>query len=171
MPHAIIATVLVFAMSNAGQAGQSGQAGPAGQTGQASAITITGCVERADQLMSGGANTLGTTVDSLDFVLIRAHVAGEQPAATGTSGATAAERGSSERQVAPMYRLDGSAEMLNPHVGHRVEVKGARSEAAPAAGASAAPGGAAAREPPSLATAPLLRVQSVTMVSETCGTR
>src|SRR5437763_13900458 len=78
-------------------------------TKQPEKITITGCVERADQVAAPG--TLGTTTDSLHFVLINI------PApAVGTSGSKP-----SARSMHKGYRLDGDAEKLNPHVGHKVE--------------------------------------------------
>ena len=138
-------------------------------------VRLVGCIERADQLMSAGGNTLATTVDSLDFVLIRAQEASASSRATGTSGTAPAATSAPETSgptasksaaaLGEMFRLDAATEMLNPHVGHRVEVVGTRN--APAASA----GAAAQTKEPSLATAPLVRVQNVTMISETCTNR
>jgi hypothetical protein len=51
--------------------------------------------------------------------------------------------------------------MLNPHVGHKVEVTGTLAAAAPTAGVSA--------DPSSATTVPKLKVGRVKMLSETCG--
>src|SRR4051812_36368291 len=79
-------------------------------------ITVTGCVERADQVAT--STTAAATVDSLTFMLIHAQkgtAAETQP--TGTSGTKEAAKGSS-------YRLDADVSTLNPHVGHKVELTG-----------------------------------------------
>ena len=47
----------------------AGQTAPASSAG-GQKVTVTGCVERADQVIGG--NTLGTTLDSLSFVLMTA---------------------------------------------------------------------------------------------------
>jgi hypothetical protein len=103
-------------------------------------------VERADQVASPA--TVGTTVDSLSFVLITA-----APQTTGTSG-NAARRG------APMdkgYRLDAEVGKLNPHVGHKVEIAGTVVEPATTNGAA------------SSANGPKVKVDSIKMLSETCA--
>jgi hypothetical protein len=109
-------------------------------------ITVTGCVERADQL-SSGASTLGTTVDSLSFVLVTVPPAGT----VGTSGV----KGSSTMEKG--YRLDASVEKLNPHVGHKVEISGYVDEPAATNGAAASVNG------------PKVKVESIKMIAETCG--
>jgi hypothetical protein len=118
-----------------------------------SEITLTGCVERADQV--SGAVTAGTTVDSLSFVLIKATKgAAADSKSTGTGGAaSSAEKGS-------MYRLDADVAKLNPHVGHKVEVIG--TIVTPGASSEGA-------DPSSAANAPKVKVDRVKMVSETCG--
>ena len=108
-------------------------------------ITITGCVERADQMAA--ASSLGTTTDSLHFVLINI------PApAVGTSGA---------KPGAPSmdkgYRLDADVEKLNPHVGHKVEIAGTVVEAATTNAAA------------SSANGPKVKVESIKMLAETCA--
>jgi hypothetical protein len=115
-------------------------------------ITLTGCVERADQVAA--AVTAGTTVDSLSFVLIKATKGTAADArAAGTSGTqTSTEKDS-------IYRLDAEVSKLNPHVGHRVEVTGTLVGAADSTVKSADPS----------AGAPRLKVDRVKMLSETCG--
>jgi hypothetical protein len=107
-------------------------------------ITITGCVERADQVQ--GASTVGTTTDSMHFVLISIPTS----EAVGTSG-------SSPASMDKGYRLDGDEKQLNPHVGHKVEITGFVDEAAATSGAASAANG------------PMVKVQSVKMLAETCG--
>ena len=119
------------------------------------AITVTGCVDRADEHTAAG--TTGTTVDSLSFVLTHASrdgkAASSQPASAATKEATA-ETGST-------YRLDGAVATLNPHVGHKVQVTGAL-EASTA-------GTSGSTDQASAANAPRLKVESVKMVAETCA--
>jgi hypothetical protein len=118
-------------------------------------ITLTGCVDRADEHTD--AATTGTTVDSLSFVLTHASRDGEaaasRPASAATKEATA-EKGS-------IYRLDGAIVTLNPQVGHKVQVTGALEEAT--AGTSGS------TDPASAANASRLKVESVKMLSETCA--
>lgn len=108
-------------------------------------VTVVGCIERADQVIQPG--TTGSTVDSLDFVLIKAADAKDAAAATGTTGTT----GATAKGDLRMYRLDAATEKLNPHVGHKVEVTGIVSGPATAD-----------------STAPKLKVEEVKMVSSTC---
>jgi hypothetical protein len=118
-----------------------------GQKSNENRVTVTGCVERADQ-MAGSAAT--TTVDSLAFVLIKASA--DKP--TGTSGTAPADATAASDR---MYRLDGKQDELNPHVGHKVEVSGTVAEA------PTAPAGAT-----SSTNAPRLRVESIKMIDATC---
>ena len=108
-------------------------------------ITITGCVERADQVASPAA-TLGTTVDSLTFVL--------RTPPTETVGTSGSARPATDRG----YRLDGDIAKINPHVGHKVEISGYVTE--PAATASGTAGSA---------EGPKVKVESIRMIAETCG--
>jgi hypothetical protein len=116
-------------------------------------VTVTGCVERADQV--GASGTAATTVDSLSFVLIHAvrGIAADRQVA-GTSGTN------SNKAVGGIYRLDSNVATLNPHVGHKVEVTGTVDGAAAATPPSA--------DTTSAANAPRLKVARVKMVSETC---
>jgi hypothetical protein len=144
---------------------QSGAAAPTQPASKAAdRITITGCVERADQLNSSGGSSAGASVDSLDFVLIKADVA---PAAAPNSAANAATPpspvGTSGSASTPIYRLAASVDTLNPHVGHKVEVIGTRDAAAPEVTRSADASN------PSTATAPRLVVESVKMIADSCN--
>ncbi len=128
-------------------AGLIAQSSAPAQKSSENRVTVTGCVERADQ-MAGSAAT--TTVDSLSFVLIKSQP--QKP--TGTTGAAP-----SEPNAAPdrMYRLDGKTEQLNPHVGQKVEVSGTVAEM------PTAPAGAT-----SSTNAPRLKVESIRMIDSTC---
>jgi len=106
-------------------------------------VTITGCVERADE-MEGSGGTVGTTTDSLHFVLVSIPARQE----VGTTGAKpTSDKG---------YRLDGDVKTLNPHVGHEVEITGFVDAAATTSGSATS------------FTGPMVKVQSVKMLSETC---
>jgi len=118
------------------------QANPAGKTPEK--ITITGCVERADQVASPTA-TLGTTVDSLTFVL--------RTLPTETAGTSGSARPATDKG----YRLDGDVAKINPHVGHKVEISG--QVVAPAATSGTA----------GSAEGPKVKVESIRMIAETCG--
>jgi hypothetical protein len=116
-------------------------------------VTVTGCVERADQV--AGSTTAAATVDSLTFMLIHAQrgtAAQTQP--TATSGVKDDAKNGS-------YRLDADVSTLNPHVGHKVEITGTLAP-------PAAPG-ASSVEPTSPSNAPRLKVAHVKLVSETCA--
>jgi hypothetical protein len=106
---------------------------------------LSGCIERADQMR--GADTIGTTTDSMHFVLVTIPTE-----AVGTSGSASAaparDRG---------YRLDADPKVLNPHVGHKVEITGFVDEPAATSGEATS------------ATGPMVKVQSVKMIAETCG--
>jgi hypothetical protein len=132
-------------------------------------VTVLGCIERADQVMS--RENLATTVDSLDFVLMKA----DKPDAaqpTGTAGANAAPA-DKEKGFGIAYRLEGDIDTINPHVGHRVEVVGSVAAAAPQGGPGTTGAvGTAGRVPAGAdvpADAPVLKVESVKMIASTCG--
>ncbi|MBW8866455.1 MAG: hypothetical protein JF610_03850, partial [Acidobacteria bacterium] len=111
-------------------------------------VTISGCVERADQMTSAGASTLGTTVDSLSFVLV------DVPSGTtGTSGV----KGNTSSATDKGYRLDADVAKLNPHVGHKVEISGYVDEPAATNGAANSVNG------------PKVKVETIKMIAETCG--
>ena len=109
-------------------------------------VTVTGCIERADQM---AGNSATTTVDSLSYVLIRPQA--DKPIAT--SGTATEHNAALDR----MYRLDGKQEELNPHVGHKVEVTGTVAET------PTAPAGAT-----SSTNAPRLKVEAVKMIEPSC---
>ena len=120
------------------------QRGDASRPPDKDKITITGCVERADQVASPTA-TVGTTVDSLTFVL-------RTPPPSETAG-TSGTRPAGDKG----YRLDGDVAKLNPHVGHKVEISGFVTEPAATSGAASSGEG------------PKVKVDSIKMLSETCA--
>jgi hypothetical protein len=117
-------------------------------------VTLTGCVDRADDAPAAAA-TAAADVDSLSFVLthaVKGAGADLKSETVGTSG----------RAVEPVkgatYRLDAPVEKLNGHVGHKVEVTGTLdTTAAPKSGDTAA------------TSAPSLKVATVKMLDETCA--
>ena len=129
----------------------SEQSGPAAL---AQKVTVTGCVERADQVIGG--NTLGTTLDSLTFVLMKAEEgkADDRPARPANAPSSVFDKS---------YRLDVDVATINPHVGHRVEIVGVLPSAA-----DNAPVGTSGTTPGS-GPPPLLKVESVKMLSSTCS--
>jgi hypothetical protein len=145
-------------------AAQTAGGAPA-KTGAPEKVRLTGCIERADQLMGNGSTT-GTSVDSMDLVLMKARPASEGQTANADAKATGTSGGSTG--VGKMYRLSADTVKANPHVGHQVEISGSIQTAGPgvAPGAPAAP--AADKSNPSAADAPMLKVDSLRMISETC---
>jgi len=165
----MLAAATAFAQ-NPATGGASAASQPAGGT----RVTVTGCVERADQLNSSSGSNVGASVDSLDFVLIKAEAlapAASNPNAAPSASAAADSAskpspvGTTGSSAAPIYRLQASVEKLNPHVGHKVEVIGTR-DTAPAPGTTAPTPDAAN---PSTASAPRLVVESVKMLADSCG--
>jgi hypothetical protein len=113
-------------------------------------VTVSGCVERADQVTP---NDTTTTVDSLSFVLIKPMA----EKATGTTG-TVTEAARANANTDPrLYRLDGTVDQLNPHVGQKVEIVGSVAEAPTEPKGTTSP-----------ANVPRLKVESVKMLSATC---
>jgi hypothetical protein len=125
-------------------------------SGPGERVTLIGCVDRADQFNPTGS-TVGATVSSQEFVLIKADEAGatasERRSTVGTSGS-----------VGPMYRLQGKESDLNNQVGHKVELTGTRATS----DAQNADAQAANATNPSWARAPRITVESIKMIAETC---
>jgi hypothetical protein len=119
-------------------------------------ITVTGCVERAQQSQSP-TGTSGSTTDtaggaSSGFILTNTAISPDATAGTSGSATTSAS-------AAPQYRLDYDDAKLTPHVGHKVEVTGTVAENAAPSESSAAG---------SAASAPKLHVEKVKMLASTC---
>jgi hypothetical protein len=116
-------------------------------------MTLTGCVDRADDVEASAAGA--ADVDSLSFVLthaVKGAGAELKSESVGTSG----------RSVEPVkgatYRLDAPAEKLNGHVGHKVEVTGTLDTTAPPSTGDTTP-----------TPAPKVKVASVKMIDATCA--
>ncbi|MGE0450906.1 MAG: hypothetical protein AB7Q29_15145 [Vicinamibacterales bacterium] len=162
MRQTFIAGAAVLAFSIATSAAQSGSASQSGvETQEAGTITVSGCLERADQLIQSASNSLGTTVGSQDFALIKATAAGgTAPGSVGTSGSgpVAAGNPHSTAELGNVFLLRGKDEMFNPHVGQEVEVVGKRITPPTIDPTTAVP-----------ARAPLLRVESVKTLAAVCS--
>ena len=134
---------------------------PASQARAAEKLTVTGCVERADQVAS--RENLGTTVDSLSYVLIKAE---EGAADAGRTPAAPPAQPGDDKSLGQAYRLEVDTDTINPHVGHRVEIVGSIAAApdskAVGTSGSLAPGQNVGAE------SPILHVESVKMLSSTC---
>ena len=147
-------TAVAVCMGVAGLVAQTTSTATSGTPGQTTAskagdkVTISGCVERADQVATPAS--AGTTVDSLSFVLINT-----PPQQVGTTGSTGAAN--RETSMDKGYRLDAEVGKLNPHVGHKVEIAGTVVEPAMTSGAASAANG------------PKVKVDSIKMLSETCA--
>ena len=162
MSRNVLAAALIAAVAGAGLTAQDQTAGSQGQARKK--ITVTGCVERADQVAS--RENLGTTVDSLSYVLIKA----EEGAADQTQNRTPAaadSRPADEKGLGKAYRLAVDTDTMNPHVGHRVEIVGSVAEQAAGAQPVGTSGSLPAGENVG-AESPVLQVESVKMLSSTC---
>jgi hypothetical protein len=149
-------TIAAIALGTAGLVAQTSTA-TSQRPAAAEALTVTGCIERADQISQTGA--LGTTVDSLTFVLIKTNASGSSAASStkGTSGTSGAAPDTT--LAGRLYRLDAKTATLNPHVGHKVELTGTLTE----------PGAAKPDPSDPLAGAPKMRVDAVKMLAQTCS--
>ena len=139
------------ALSCAGALSAQSQSKSSVDRDRTSRITVTGCVERADQITP---NDTTTTVDSLSFVLIKP--VAEKP--TGTTGTAIADAARANTDADPrLYRLDGTVDQLNPHVGQNVEIVGSVADTPTEPKGTISP-----------ANVPRLKVESVKMLSATC---
>jgi len=144
---------IAAAAALAAAAPASAQAPAAASTAAAGKVTVVGCVERADQILS--RDTLGTTVDSLSFVLIKAEEgkASDQP-----------QPAAGQQREGKTYRLEGDTDTINRHVGHRVEIT-----ALTPSGSTVGTSGRADTDPSTVPPPPVLKVESVKLLSSTCG--
>jgi hypothetical protein len=117
-------------------------------------LTVTGCLQRADQAPTGTSGTPSAS-DTTKFILTNVTPSSSSSSATGTSGTAGASS-----TAASTYRLDADESKLSPHVGHKVTISGTPE---PASASSSTPSSSS-----SSANAPKLKVDSVTMVSATC---
>lgn len=159
--------------SSSTQTTPSGSAA-AGNSGQR--ITVSGCIERADQVTSRAVHD---DVDSLTFMLIKvqkAPMANGSPVGTSGIDPHGATPGKPDVPgIGATYQLRGETNQLNQHVGQQVEITGAVTPAAVTAGTPASAGvsggqpATAAPAPPNASVpAPVLTVSNVKMLSQTC---
>ncbi|PYQ75415.1 MAG: hypothetical protein DMG04_07295 [Acidobacteria bacterium] len=126
------------------------------QTRQNSAgksITVTGCIQRAEQATTGTSGRSAANRGTSETKFLLTNAAMSTSGTTGTAGTTS-------RSTAALseYRLDADDAKLTPHVGHKVEITGT-TEQPPST-----------TQPPaaSAANAPKLKVDNVKMIASTC---
>jgi hypothetical protein len=135
---------------------------PSAQTRTPNTVTISGCIQSAPATTAAAPaarpEAPGATAPGAGerrFVLANASMTagGESRAggAVGTAGTTETR-----------YQLEGDAAMISPHMNHRVEITGMLQSSA------ASPTGAERAAPGATAAAPILKVESVKMVADTC---
>jgi hypothetical protein len=125
---------------------------PATQS-SATSITVTGCVQKAQQNATGTSGSSGAAMGTeTKFVLTSAALS--TPSAAGTSGASTPP----STAIASEYRLDATDAKLSAHVGHKVEITGTVEK----------PTTAEQPPPASAANSPILKVDKVKMLASTC---
>jgi hypothetical protein len=108
-------------------------------------ITLTGCIEKAEAPAAGGG---------AGFVL------------TNVTAVTVPAR-YPDGAITRIYRLDGDAARISPHVGHKVAITGAL---AAAPNSDKPPSGLEKAAPaPTAANAPMVKVTAVKMMGPTCS--
>lgn len=129
---------------------------PSSQTQSTSAktITVSGCVQRAQQAPTGTSGAAGAAPSAAETKFVLTNAAINTTGTTGTAGTT----NPSSTAVASEYRLDADDAKLMPHVGHKVEITGTVEQAARTTQPPAA----------SAANAPKLKADTVKMIASTC---
>jgi hypothetical protein len=135
------------------QAPPSSSQPPPSPSSAAKAITVSGCVQKAQTAPTGTSGTAGAASSASEAKFILANASMSPSGTAGTSGSTPSSAMASE------YRLEADDAKLTPHVGHKVEITGT---VEPPKGASSTPPSASA------ANAPTLKVDNVKMVATTC---
>jgi len=121
-------------------------------TTAARAVTVSGCVARAQENPPGTTGTASTRPETR-FVLTSAAVKTDETA--GTTGTTAPPA----TAIACEYRLDSDETQLAIHVGQKVEITGTMEQ----------PSRTEQKPPASAASAPTLKVDTVKMPASTCS--
>jgi len=156
-------TAVVAAATVAATIGLAAQEGTPSSTqgrsnaGSQDAVTVTGCVQRADQVPAGTSGSSAATTaptgssaaadGSQKFVLTNVMPAGA--AASATAGTT----GTSTRS-GRQFAIVADDNQLLPHVGHQMEIIGTFQTSSPA---------------PGMSGAPKLKVDSLRMISAVCA--
>ena len=135
---------------------------PPAQSMSAKSITVSGCLQRAEQAPTGtsgaaASGAAGATRSASETKFVLTNAAMSKSGTTGTAGTTPP----STAAVASEYRLDADDAKVTPHVGHKVEITGTVDAAPSTTQPPAAPAASAAN-------APKLKVDSVKMVAATC---
>jgi hypothetical protein len=145
-------TAIAFGLTVGLMAQQPPQTQPPAQSSSAKSVTVTGCIQRAEQAPTGTSGAAGATRSTSEtrFLLTSAAIG---TSATGTAGTT-----TPSTAVASEYRLDADDAKLTPHVGHKVEIAGT---VEPPASRTESPAASAAN-------APKLKVDTVKMIASTC---
>jgi len=119
------------------------------QSAPSKAITVTGCIERAQPAPAGTTGAAGAAPAAAEpkFTLTKASAKGSETA--GTTGAAAPSA-----SAASEYKLNADESKLSSHVGHKVEITGTLEPAKPAGSPS---------------DSPSLKVDSVKMIAATCS--
>jgi hypothetical protein len=137
-------------------------------------ITVTGCIQAADQATAGTTGSTGTSTSSAmseksgKYILTNAK-SGSSSSATGTSGTSgaASPASSASSSTASTYRLDGDDSKLSPHVGHKVEVTGSL-ESSSTSGSTGSSSYSSSSSSAS-SSSPKLKVESVRMIGPSCS--
>jgi hypothetical protein len=127
---------------------------PTSQSAAAKAITVTGCVQRAQQAPTGTSGTTGAAASAAETKFVLSNAMLNASGTAGTSGSTASPATASARE----YRLDTDEAKLTPHVGHKVEITGTVEQ----------PSRTEQKPPASAANTPTLKVDNVRMIASTC---
>jgi hypothetical protein len=119
-------------------------------------ITVTGCIEQSQaQASTGEPAATGTSGKASGTSKISKFVLTNPKLQGASAGTPTRSTSSSSSASGAMYQLDARDSKLSPHVGHQVEVTGSLK-----GGFTSSPSGP---------EAPKLKVESVKMISTSCG--
>jgi hypothetical protein len=143
MKNGIGICVAMAIVASVGLAAQNATSstGTRGTSTSPNAISVTGCVQKAEPGVSGDS--------SPRFVLTNVARSGA-PSPTGTSGSAGGSRAAS----GPTYPIDADDSKLAPHIGHQVEISGTFENSNPV---------------PGVAGVPRLKVDSLRMLGASCA--
>jgi len=82
-------------------------------------ITVTGCIQRAEQATTGTSGRSAANRGTSETKFLLTNAAMSTSGTTGTAGTTPRSTAASSE-----YRLDADDAKLIPHVGHKVEITG-----------------------------------------------
>jgi hypothetical protein len=127
-------------------------------------ITLTGCIERSDQLPVGTSGNSADIVTGYEYVVMHILPRASSAPAKVPNGYTEPAR----LRLSPIYALDENGSSLEPLIGQRVEVHGILEPAGTTY--QAARRGVTTTAPATIVTSdmPVLRVTSIGMVTPSC---